>query len=178
MSLPPGLLVLLSALLLVSGCASFAPDGGLGAVSDITAPALGGPAEAIRTPEQAESARGRVKALLRPVLSADRAVQIALLNNRDLQCAPVGFMDDDPNKRGKVIHGYPVFGGNGMFHRIVTQHNIEQVLISTPRISHERITEILRECESQNIELKRMAITIENIGEPELAVSPLTEKVP
>jgi FlaA1/EpsC-like NDP-sugar epimerase len=65
-----------------------------------------------------------------------------------------------------------------MFHRIVTQHNIEQVLISTPRISHERITEILRECESQNIELKRMAITIENIGEPELAVSPLTEKGP
>jgi UDP-GlcNAc:undecaprenyl-phosphate GlcNAc-1-phosphate transferase len=99
-----------------------------------------------------------------------------LLNNRDLQCAPVGFMDDDPNKRGKVIHGYPVFGGNGMFHRIVTQHNIEQVLISTPRISRERITEILRECESQNIELKRMAITIENIGEHELSVSPHTEK--
>jgi UDP-GlcNAc:undecaprenyl-phosphate GlcNAc-1-phosphate transferase len=101
-----------------------------------------------------------------------------LLNNRDLHCAPIGFMDDDPKKRGKVIHGYPVFGGNGMFHRIVTQHNIEQVLISTPRISHERISEILRECESQNIELKRMAITIENIGEPELAVSPLTEKGP
>ena len=99
-----------------------------------------------------------------------------LLNNRDLLCTPVGFMDDDPKKRGKVIHGYPVFGGNGMFHRIVTQHNIEQVLISTPRISHERITEILRECESQNIELKRMAITIENIGEQELSVSPHPQK--
>jgi len=98
-----------------------------------------------------------------------------LLNNRDLHCAPVGFMDDDPKKRGKVIHGYPVFGGNGMFHRIVKQHNIEQVLISTPRISHERITEILRECESQNIELKRMAITIENISEHELSVPPHTE---
>jgi UDP-GlcNAc:undecaprenyl-phosphate/decaprenyl-phosphate GlcNAc-1-phosphate transferase len=98
-----------------------------------------------------------------------------LLNNRDLRCAPVGFMDDDPKKRGKVIHGYPVFGGNGMFHRIVTQHNIEQVLISTPRISRERITEILRECESQNIELKRMAITIENISEQELSVPPHSE---
>jgi UDP-GlcNAc:undecaprenyl-phosphate/decaprenyl-phosphate GlcNAc-1-phosphate transferase len=98
-----------------------------------------------------------------------------LLNNRDLRCAPVGFMDDDPKKRGKVIHGYPVFGGNGMFHRIVTQHNIEQVLISTPRISRERIIEILRECESQNIELKRMAITIENISEQELSVPPHSE---
>ncbi|HEV8587938.1 MAG TPA: hypothetical protein VGQ72_03625, partial [Pyrinomonadaceae bacterium] len=95
-----------------------------------------------------------------------------LLNNRDLRCAPVGFMDDDPKKRGKVIHGYPVFGGNGMFHRIITEHNIEQVLISTPRISHERITEILRECEAQNIELKRMAITIESISEQELSGVP------
>src|SRR5215813_4971517 len=99
-----------------------------------------------------------------------------LLNNRDLQCAPVGFMDDDATKHGKLIHGYRVFGGNGSLGRIITQNNIEQVLISTPRISHERITEILRECESQNIELKRMAITIENIGEQELSVSPHTQK--
>ncbi len=98
-----------------------------------------------------------------------------LLNNRELRCLPVGFMDDDPKKRGKVIHGYPVFGGNGMFHRILAQHHIEQVLISTPRISHERITEILRECESQNIELKRMAITIETISEQELSVVPHAE---
>ena len=118
--------------------------------------------------------RGR-RALIYGAGDAGELLLRELLNNRDLHCAPVGFMDDDPKKRGKVIHGYPVFGGNGMFHRIVTQHNIEQVLISTPRISHARITEILRECESQNIELKRMAITIENISEQELSVSPHTE---
>jgi UDP-GlcNAc:undecaprenyl-phosphate GlcNAc-1-phosphate transferase len=120
------------------------------------------------------SSRGQ-RALIYGAGDAGELLLRELLNNRDLHCAPVGFMDDDPKKRGKVIHGYPVFGGNGMFHRIVTQHNIEQVLISTPRISHERITEILRECESQNIELKRMAITIENISEQELSVPPHTE---
>jgi UDP-GlcNAc:undecaprenyl-phosphate GlcNAc-1-phosphate transferase len=120
------------------------------------------------------SSAGR-RALIYGAGDAGELLLRELLNNRDLRCAPVGFMDDDPKKRGKVIHGYPVFGGNGMFHRIVTQHNIEQVLISTPRISHERITEILRECESQNIELKRMAITIENITEQELSVSPHSE---
>ncbi len=120
------------------------------------------------------SSRGR-RALIYGAGDAGELLLRELLNNRDLHCAPVGFMDDDPKKRGKVIHGYPVFGGNGMFHRIVTQHNIEQVLISTPRISHDRITEILRECESQNIELKRMAITIENISEQQLSVSPHTE---
>ncbi|HKP35713.1 MAG TPA: hypothetical protein VJT71_02555 [Pyrinomonadaceae bacterium] len=95
-----------------------------------------------------------------------------LLNNRDLECAPIGFMDDDPNKRGKVIHGYPVLGGNGLLNKIVTQHKIEQILISSPRISQTRIDEILRECEAQNIEVKRMAITIENIGEQRLGVIP------
>ena len=80
-------------------------------------------------------------------------------------------MDDDPKKRGKVIHGFPVFGGNGMFHKIITAHKIEQVLISSPSISEERIAEILRECESQNIELKRMAIRIESIGEKPLAAA-------
>ena len=74
-------------------------------------------------------------------------------------------MDDDPNKRGKVIHGLPVFGGNGMLHRIVTHQKIEQIVISSPSITEERINEILRECEAQNIELKRMAIRIESIGE-------------
>jgi hypothetical protein len=41
-------------------------------------------------------------------------------------------------------------------------------VISSPSITDERINEILRECEAQNIELKRMAIRIENIGEHSL----------
>ena len=86
-----------------------------------------------------------------------------LLNNRDLGYAPVGFMDDDPKKQGKVIHGFRVFGGNGLLKRIVGEQQVEQVLISSPRISEERIAEIWRECEAQNIELKRMSIKIEQI---------------
>jgi UDP-GlcNAc:undecaprenyl-phosphate/decaprenyl-phosphate GlcNAc-1-phosphate transferase len=86
-----------------------------------------------------------------------------LLNNRELSYAPVGFMDDDPKKHGKVIHGFRVFGGNGLLGKIVSEHQIEQLLISTPRISEERLAEIMRECEAQNIELKRMSIRIESI---------------
>ena len=76
-----------AALLVLTGCARFSPDGGLSGVNDITGPALGQNAVALRTPQDAQAARARVKALLRQPLSADRAVQIALLNNRDLQAA-------------------------------------------------------------------------------------------
>jgi len=86
-----------------------------------------------------------------------------LLNNRELSYAPVGFMDDDPKKQGKVIHGLSVFGGNGLLSNIVSDHQIEQLLISTPRISEARLAEIARECEANNIELKRMSIKIEDI---------------
>ena len=78
---------ILSSLLFLAGCASFSPDGGLVAVNDITAASLGENAVALRTPEQAEAARQRVKAVLRLPLTADRSVQIALLNNRELQAA-------------------------------------------------------------------------------------------
>ena len=92
-----------------------------------------------------------------------------LLNNRELSYVPVGFMDDDPQKQGKVIHGFRVFGGDGMLGKVVSEHQIEQLLISTPRISEARLTEIARECEARNIELKRMTIRIETIAD-----SPLT----
>jgi UDP-GlcNAc:undecaprenyl-phosphate GlcNAc-1-phosphate transferase len=88
-----------------------------------------------------------------------------LLNNREWRYAPVGFMDDDKKKHGKIIHGFRVFGGNGLFVRIVTEQNVEQVLISTPRISDERIAEIRSVCDDRNIELKRMSFRIEAISD-------------
>ena len=88
-----------------------------------------------------------------------------LLNNRELSYAPVGFMDDDANKHGKLIHGFRVFGGNGLLPKIITDHHVEQVLISSPRISEERIAEILSECEAQNVELRRLSIRLEAISD-------------
>src|SRR5712692_5237316 len=91
-----------------------------------------------------------------------------LVNNRDLRCSPVGFMDDDPMKQGKVIHGFRVFGGNGLLKKVIDQHRVEQVLISTPRLSAERTSEIQRECEAHNIEVKRMSIRIEDLDDTRL----------
>ena len=59
----------------------------MGVVADIAAAALDKDVAALRTPEAAEAARARVQALLRRPLTADAAVQVALLNNRGLQAA-------------------------------------------------------------------------------------------
>ncbi len=71
----------------LSGCANFSPDGGMSVAAGIAAQELEKDTVAIRTPEDATSARTRVADLLRRPLTADAAVQIALLNNRGLQAA-------------------------------------------------------------------------------------------
>jgi outer membrane protein TolC len=69
------------------GCAKFSSDGGMSAVTDIAAHDLKKDALAIRDAEEAERARATVQRLLLRPLTADAAVQVALLNNRGLQAA-------------------------------------------------------------------------------------------
>jgi outer membrane protein TolC len=73
--------------LLLTGCASFSPDAGMGAVSGIAAAELGKDALKIDSEAAAAAGGARVRRLLASTLSADAAVQIALLNNRGLQAA-------------------------------------------------------------------------------------------
>jgi outer membrane protein TolC len=79
-------ITLLSTLLL-AGCASFSPDGGMGVVAGVTSETINKDVMAIRTPDDAQRADATVKALLRRPLTVDSAVQIALLSNRGLQAA-------------------------------------------------------------------------------------------
>jgi UDP-GlcNAc:undecaprenyl-phosphate/decaprenyl-phosphate GlcNAc-1-phosphate transferase len=88
-----------------------------------------------------------------------------LLNNRGLKYSPVGFLDDDPAKNGKVIHGLKVYGGNGDLNSVCTQHNVDEVLISSSRMPEERLKKILSFCGTQDIAVKRMRITIEDLTE-------------
>jgi outer membrane protein TolC len=75
------------AALALSGCQTFSPDSGMGPVAGLAETELHKEVLAIRDPEAALDARTKIKTLLRKPLSADAAVQIALLNNRGLQAA-------------------------------------------------------------------------------------------
>ncbi|HLL70701.1 MAG TPA: hypothetical protein VK363_04660 [Pyrinomonadaceae bacterium] len=87
-----------------------------------------------------------------------------VLNNRELQLTPVGFVDDDPLKKGKVIHGLRVFGGNGSLRHICEEQRIAEVLISSTQITEDRLATILQDCEAAQVTLKRMRIQIEQLN--------------
>src|SRR5215211_4549435 len=86
-----------------------------------------------------------------------------LRNNRGLQLAPIGFLDDDPAKSGKVIHGLRVFGGNGDLGTVCAQHEVDEVVISSMKMTDDRIKEVVRCCSEKQITVKRMRITIEDL---------------
>jgi outer membrane protein TolC len=71
----------------LSACQTLSPDGGMTLVGDFAARELNKDVVAIRSPAQAEEVRAQVARLLKRPLSADAAVQVALLNNRGLQAA-------------------------------------------------------------------------------------------
>ena len=77
----------LSSILFLGGCAQFSADGGMSLVSDLSANAIGEPAAKIENKHDAAAAQVRVAELLSRTMTADAAVQIALLNNRGLQAA-------------------------------------------------------------------------------------------
>ena len=91
-----------------------------------------------------------------------------LRNNRELNLSPIGFLDDDPAKSGKVIHGLRVFGGNGDLGTVCTQHEIHEVVISSMKMSDERIHEVLQVCAERQISVKRMRITMEELNSNKL----------
>src|SRR6476620_1057174 len=81
------LAVLIAAAGSLSACRTFSPAGGMDVVAWIAGTGLIKDVIQIRSAEDAAVVRTRVTRLLHSALSADAAVQIALLNNLDLQAA-------------------------------------------------------------------------------------------
>src|SRR6516164_2689603 len=97
----------LTSALLVSGCSWFSPDGGMSLVADVADHELKKDVIAIRTPDDAEAAAISVQRLLGRTLSADAAVQVALLSNRGLQAAYQELAAADAQRVGQGLPPNP-----------------------------------------------------------------------
>jgi outer membrane protein TolC len=87
MARAPIVALLLTAGFGLSGCASFSPDTGMTVVSDVAGQTIGKEVAFVRSADDAERAGATVRRLLGRTLTADAAVQVALLSNKGLQAA-------------------------------------------------------------------------------------------
>ncbi len=76
--------------------------------------------------------------------------------NPGVKLDPVGFVDDDPRKRGASIYGVPVLGRHTELPTLVAEHHIQEVIIAMPTAPGSVIREIVRLCEAANVSSKIM----------------------
>jgi outer membrane protein TolC len=92
---------------LLAGCATFSQDGGFGAVESATRErGLKQDLRWLKSDTEESKARAEVGKLLGSPLTADAAVQIALLNNRGLQAtyAELGLAESDLVQAGRLVN--------------------------------------------------------------------------
>lgn len=106
---------------LLSGCASFTPDGGYGEVHKLAQARSSTPVPAVKPAVGDPSAESQLRELLAKPLTVETAVQIALANNRGLQAsyAELGVAEADLVQAGRIAN--PVFS----FGRIKGHEGIE-----------------------------------------------------
>ena len=77
-----------------------------------------------------------------------------MLNGGDRERLPIGFIDDDPTKVGRRIHGVAVLGTRRHLARIIVEANPDEVLVAMPRAASDVLRAIVKELEPYKLPIK------------------------
>jgi FlaA1/EpsC-like NDP-sugar epimerase len=77
-----------------------------------------------------------------------------MLNGGDRERHPIGFVDDDPVKVGRRIHGVPVLGTRRDLARIIVEANPGEVLVAMPRAEPHVLRAIVKELGPYKLSIK------------------------
>ena len=75
--------------------------------------------------------------------------------NGDASLSPIGFIDDDTEKIGKIFHNFPILGSVEDIENLVSQNDIAEILISTDKIAREKIGKLLDFCRKKGIVMRQ-----------------------
>ena len=93
------------------------------------------------------------------IVGAGRAGEMLardLLRDQAAGYSPVGFVDDDPKKKGRDIHGVRVVGQCKHLARLVREHGIELVLLAVPSASTRQMRRLVDLCEQAGVEFRTL----------------------
>jgi UDP-GlcNAc:undecaprenyl-phosphate/decaprenyl-phosphate GlcNAc-1-phosphate transferase len=86
-----------------------------------------------------------------------------LLQNRDMQLLPVGFIDDDARKQGLVIEGTPVLGTLNDLPSLARRYAVAEVLVAIRDIEPGHLERVLKESRRLDLSLRRMRFSIDEV---------------
>jgi exopolysaccharide biosynthesis polyprenyl glycosylphosphotransferase len=74
--------------------------------------------------------------------------------HREYGFSVVGFLDDDPGRQQRDIHGVPVLGTTKDLKQVVASHHVDQVMIALPLAAHHRTVQLVRLAGELLVEIK------------------------
>ena len=89
-----------------------------------------------------------------------------ILNNKKLNVQPIGFVDDDPMKKGKKIQGYPIWGPFDNIDNLLSKEQFNGILISFNDYNghHEKSHEAVKDyCLKKKVYLKSFRIDLQDV---------------
>jgi len=118
---------------------------------------IGGMRFAVRA--YTESVRENTAEVNAVIIGAGRAggaIARELQHNEKLAYKLIGFLDDDPAKRGERIHGIKVLGNTDDLPRIISRHDVSQILIAIPSATGKQMQRIINLCVESQVEFKTL----------------------
>ncbi|MBC2736693.1 MAG: polysaccharide biosynthesis protein [Desulfobacteraceae bacterium] len=104
---------------------------------------------------------GRKKLLIIGAGNCGEKIFREIKNNASLRYHVVGFIDDNPSKRGLKIHGIPVLGYLNEIESVIKRLKIQELLIAVPSASSADMRKIVEKCKKTGLAFK----TIPGYGE-------------
>ena len=74
--------------------------------------------------------------------------------HREYGFVVVGFLDDDPGRQQRDIHGVPVLGTTKDLNEVVLSHHVDQVMIALPLAAHYRTVQLVRQAGELLVDIK------------------------
>lgn len=74
--------------------------------------------------------------------------------NNDIKINVIAFIDDDPDKKGKLLGDTLIIGGRECIHKLVYKENVDLILVAIPSAREDQFKEILKICNETKCEVK------------------------
>ena len=89
-----------------------------------------------------------------------------LLGRREHPVRVLGFVDDDPRKKGNRVAGYRVLGGQETLRGLVWSAGVDTIVISSGAIADDRIAPLAPICAERRISVSRLRVGLEDVLTP------------
>ena len=88
--------------------------------------------------------------------SAGEKIYREIINSQAVYKEVMCFIDDDPSKRGRTVHGTAIYGGREKIVESAEIYNIEEILVAIPSASKKELANILNICKETKCKIKRL----------------------